>query len=83
MYYPTKYFTLPLNHKKRPMAGVKVAFKFNGKKYNVMTKAGVAKVTIPKSVLKKLKVGKKVKYTATYKAFSGKVTAKKTVKVKK
>ena len=64
--------------------GQKIVFKFKGKKYTAKTnKKGFAKVTIKKSVLKKLKVGKKVKYTATYKAFSGKVTAKKTVKVKK
>ena len=42
-------------------------------------KKGVAKVTIKKKVLKKLKVGKKVKYQASY----GKIVAKKTVKVKK
>ena len=42
-------------------------------------KKGVAGVTIKKSVLKKLKLGKKVKYQASY----GKTTVKKTVKVKK
>ena len=69
---------------KKVAKGKKVTFKFKGKKYTAKTnKKGIAKVTIKKSVLKKLKVGKKVKYTATYKAFSGKVTAKKTVKVKK
>ena len=44
-----------------------------------MTKAGVAKVTIPKSVLKKLKVGKKITYQATCIG----ETIKYTVKVKK
>ena len=57
-----------------------VTFKFNGKKYKAKTNAkGVAKVTIKKSVLKKLKVGKKVTYQATYL----KDTVKKTAKIKK
>lgn len=58
----------------------KITFKFKGKKYTAKTnKKGVAKVTIKKAVLKKLKVGKKVTYQATYL----KDTVKKTVKVKK
>ena len=58
----------------------KITFKFNGKKYTAKTsKKGVAKVTIKSSVLKKLKVGKKVTYQATY----VKDTVKKTVKVKR
>lgn len=57
-----------------------VTFKFNGKIYKAKTTSkGVAKVTIKSSVLKKLKVGKKITYQATY----GKDTVKKTVKVKK
>ena len=62
--------TLKINGK--AVKGKKITFKFKGKK-------GVAKVTIKKKVLKKLKVGKKVKYQATY----GKVTKKYTVKVKR
>ena len=65
---------------KKYLSGKKIVFKFKGKKYTAKTNSkGVAKVTIKKSVLKKLKVGKKVTYTATY----FKKTVKKTVKVKK
>jgi invasion protein IalB len=60
--------------------GKEITFKFNKNTYNAQTnKKGVAEVTIQKSVMKKLKVGKKVKYQASY----GKTTVKKTVKVKK
>ena len=63
-----------------PLKGKKVTFKFNGKTYKAKTnKKGIAKVTIKKSVLKKLKVGKKIKYQVKYGSF----IAKKTVKVKK
>ena len=69
-----------LKQGKTPLKNKKITFKFNGKKYSAKTnKKGVAKVTIKKKVLKKLKVGKKVKYQASY----GKVIVKKTVKVKK
>ncbi|WP_405309133.1 right-handed parallel beta-helix repeat-containing protein [Methanobrevibacter sp.] len=57
-----------------------VTFKFNGKTYKAKTNAkGIAEVTIKSNVLKKLKVGKKITYQATYL----KDTVKKTVKVKK
>ena len=62
------------------LKGKKITLKFKGKKYKAKTnKKGVAKFTIKKKVLKKLKVGKKVKYQATYL----KDTVKYTVKVKK
>ena len=58
----------------------KLTFKFNKIKYTAKTnKKGVAKVTIKKNILKKLKKGKKVKYQVTY----GKTTVKQSVKVKK
>lgn len=57
-----------------------VTFKFNGKTYKAKTSSkGIAKVTVAKSVLSKLKVGKKVTYQATYL----KDTVKKTATVKK
>lgn len=59
--------------------GKKVTLKFNGKKFTAKTnKKGVAKFTIKKKFLKKLKKGKKVKYQATYL----KDTVKYSVKVK-
>ena len=58
----------------------KVVFKFKGKKYTAKTnKKGLAKVTIKKSVLKKLKAGKKVTYQVTYL----KDTVKRSVKVRR
>lgn len=65
---------------KKALKYKKVTFKFNGKTYKTKTnKYGVAKVTIKKSVLKKLKVGKTVKYQVSYL----KDTVKKSAKVKK
>ena len=62
------------------LKGKKITLKFKGKKFKAKTnKKGVAKFTIKSKVLKKLKVGKKVKYQATYL----KDTVKKSVKVKK
>ena len=70
--------TLKINGKAKK--GLKIKFKFNKKKYSAKTnKKGVAKVTIKKKVLKKLKVGKKVKIQASY----GKIVKKMTAKVKK
>ena len=70
--------TLKINGK--AVKGKKLKFKFNKKTYTAKTsKKGVAKVTIKKKVLKKLKKGKKVTYQVSY----GKTTVKKTVKVKK
>ena len=62
------------------LKGEKITLNFNGKIYVVKTnKNGVAKFTIGKSVLKKLKVGKTIKYRATYLND----TATKSVKVQK
>lgn len=69
---------LKINGKKAK--GKKLKFKFKNKKYTAKTnKKGVAKIVIKKKILKKLKVGKKVKYSVTY----GKKTVKRTVKVKR
>lgn len=71
--------TLKINGKKAKK-GTKVFFKFNGKKYTAKINAkGIAKYTIKKNVLKKLKVGKKIKYQVSY----GKTIKKFTAKVKK
>ena len=69
--------TLKVNGK--VVKGKIIKFKFNKKSYKARTNVkGVAKITVKKSVLKKLKKGKKVTYTATY----DKITKKITVKVK-
>ena len=59
-----------------------IFLRLNSKSYKIKEHRllkGVAKYTIKKSVLKKLKVGKKVTYQATYL----KTTVKKTAKVKR
>ena len=72
--------TATLKNAKNPIKNKLVTFKFDGKTYKAKTNAKcVAKVTIKSSVLKKLKVGKKVTYQATYL----KDTVKKTAVVKK
>ena len=69
--------TLKVNGK--AVKGKTIKFKFNKKTYKARTNSkGVAKITVKKSVLKKLKKGKKVTYTASY----GKIAKKVTVKVK-
>ena len=58
----------------------KITFKLDNKTYNLKTnKKGIAKVTIKKSVLKKLDVGQNVKLSATY----NNDTITRTVKVRK
>lgn len=69
-----------LKEGKKALKGKKVVFKFKGKKYTAKTnKKGIAKVTIKKKVLQKLKKGKNVKYQVTYL----KCTVKRTAKVKR
>ena len=64
----------------KPVKGKKITVVFNGKKYTKKTDSkGIAKITVKKSVLKKLKPGSKVAIEATYEN----TTVKKSVKVKK
>ena len=57
-----------------------IKFRFRGKTYKAKTNSkGIAKITIKGNVLKKLKTGKNLTYTASYL----KDTAKRTVKVRK
>lgn len=77
-----KILTLTATLKKgvTPIKNKVITFKFNGKTYKAKTNSkGVAKVTIKKFVLNKLKVGKKVTYQASY----NKLIVKKTANVKK
>ena len=69
-----------LKEGKKVLKNKKVTFKFKGKKYKAKTnKKGIAKVTIKKNVIKKLKAGKKYKFTITYL----KDTVKRTVNVRR
>jgi len=64
---------------KKKLKGKKIIFKFKGKKYTAKTnKQGIAKVTIKKKVIKKLKKGKKYTVKISYL----KVSIKTKVKVK-
>ncbi|WP_296879522.1 Ig-like domain repeat protein [uncultured Methanobrevibacter sp.] len=57
-----------------------VTFKFMGKKYNTKTnKFGIAKVTIKKNVINKLRIGKNYRFSVTY----VKDTIKRTIKVRR
>lgn len=65
---------------KKPIAGKKIVLKINGKKVKATTnKKGVATFKVKKSILKKLKAGKKYKFQVVY----GSDIVKKTLKVKK
>ena len=69
-----------LKQGKKPLKKKIVIFKFKGKKYKAKTnKKGIAKVTIKKNVINKLKTGKKYKFTIAYL----KDTIKRYVKVKR
>lgn len=64
----------------KALGGKKLTVKFNGKKYNMKTNSkGIALWKVKKSMVKKLKVGKKVKYTVTY----GKDSLTKQITIKK
>ena len=72
----------------KPIVGKVITFKFKGKTYVVKTnKKGVATIKIKKSVLKKLKVGKKYSINITYRETDSGYTAVntiiKTIKIKR
>ena len=72
--------TATLTKGKSLIKGKTITFKFNGKTYKAKTNnKGIAKVTIKKTILKKLKVGKKINYQAKY----SNLTVKKSAKVTK
>jgi hypothetical protein len=70
-----------LKHGKKAIKNKKITFKFNGKKIGTVktNKKGVAQITVKPKFYNKLKVGKKIKYQATY----VKETVKISVKVQK
>lgn len=75
-----KKLVLTATLKSKNKANKWITFKFNGVTLKGKTNSkGVASVTVKQAVLKKLKVGKKVTYTATY----VRTTLKKTVLVRK
>lgn len=64
----------------KALKGKTLTFTFKGKKYKAKTNTkGLAKVTVKKKVLKKLKAGKNITYKVSY----GGITVSKKVKVKK
>lgn len=69
--------TAKLTKGKSLIKGKIITFNFNGKTYKAKTnKYGIAKVTISKNILKKLKVGKIIRYQAKYGSLSVKKTAR-------
>jgi cell division protein ZapA (FtsZ GTPase activity inhibitor) len=67
-------------HNGKAISGKKLTLKFKGKTYKAKTNSkGIAKFTIKKKVIKKLKAGKKYKYSVTYisNIVKGKVKVKK------
>jgi hypothetical protein len=63
----------------KPIKGKQIVFKFYGKTYKVKTNSkGLAKVTIKKNIIQKIKKGKKYAYSAAYKTnvVKGKVKGK-------
>lgn len=69
-----------LKFKKKTIKGKKVIFVFKGKVYTAKTnKKGLAKIIIKKSIIKKLKPGKKIYYYAIY----GNKNIKKAIKIQK
>ena len=56
-----------LKNGKTALKNKKLTFVFNGKKYSAKTNSkGIAKISISKAVLSKLKVGKTISYKVTY-----------------
>ena len=56
-----------MSKNKKPIKNKKITFKFRGKTYTAKTNnKGIAKITIKKNVIKKLKKGKKYTVKVTY-----------------